>query len=75
MRQFYNEYQTLQIGQSTTVQLRKHRRKALEELKTIFFNVSFSHHILILNKCNSLEEKIFYISHAATQFWSGSTLL
>jgi predicted nuclease of restriction endonuclease-like (RecB) superfamily len=39
-----------------------------------FFSISFSHHIVVLNKCKSFEEKMFYISQAATQSWSVSTL-
>ncbi|OJW61123.1 MAG: hypothetical protein BGO55_32040 [Sphingobacteriales bacterium 50-39] len=36
--------------------------------------ISFTHHILILNKCKSIEERLFYITESATRFWSVSIL-
>ena len=33
-------------------------------------DISFTHHILLLNRCKDAEEKFFYIEHSATQFWS-----
>lgn len=35
-----------------------------------FFGISFTHHVLLLNKCNTLEERFFYIEQAANNFWS-----
>lgn len=35
-----------------------------------WYNISFSHHILLINKCKYTEERFFYITQAATQFWS-----
>jgi len=74
MKQFYAEYQILQIGQSVTGQIRKFRRVNKEEFLANFFSISFTHHILILNKCNTFEERSFYIFEAATQCWSVSML-
>jgi len=37
---------------------------------TAFFSLSFSHHILILDKCANIEERMFYINNAASQLWS-----
>ena len=48
------------IGQSTTAQLEY----------ADFFGISFTHHILLLNKCKGLGERLFYISQAASQFWT-----
>ncbi|CAL1516686.1 PDDEXK nuclease domain-containing protein [Chitinophaga sp. MM2321] len=59
MRQFYDSYRTLPIGPSVTAQLQHS-----------FYGISFTHHILILNKCEKEAERLFYISEAATQFWS-----
>ncbi|HEX9511068.1 MAG TPA: PDDEXK nuclease domain-containing protein, partial [Puia sp.] len=36
--------------------------------------ISFTHHILILNKCKHLQERFFYIEQAATQYWSVALL-
>ncbi|MFL5753152.1 MAG: DUF1016 N-terminal domain-containing protein, partial [Bacteroidia bacterium] len=35
-----------------------------------FFNVGFSHHLLILAKCTKLEERVFYIVRSAENNWS-----
>ncbi len=35
-----------------------------------FWNISFTHHILLLNKCDRLEERLFYLEQAVSQFWS-----
>ncbi|MDO4512023.1 MAG: PDDEXK nuclease domain-containing protein [Bacteroidales bacterium] len=39
-----------------------------------FFSVSFSHHIEILSKTKTLEERVFYIHQAATLHWDKYTL-
>jgi predicted nuclease of restriction endonuclease-like (RecB) superfamily len=39
-----------------------------------FWLVSFSHHILLLGKCKSLEERFFYMTQTAFQFRSVSIL-
>jgi len=70
MRQFYSEHQSFIIGQSATVLIRKFRK----EYEAYFFSISFSHHILILNSCKTWEEKMFYISQAASRTWSVSLL-
>lgn len=84
MRYFYDEYQLIIFMQSPTAQIREVRRKEQSTLTGIqldnvefreqFFGISFTHHILVLGKCHSTEERIFYITQAATQFWSVSVL-
>lgn len=86
MKQFYSEYQSIIIGQLATAQLRSVRNSnskhsilqpvtaELPKVPETFFNISFTHHMLILNKCKTFEERAFYISQAATQFWSVTTL-
>ncbi len=39
-----------------------------------FLSVSFTHHVVILNKTKSLEEKLFYIQKAAENQWTISIL-
>ncbi|HVW61600.1 MAG TPA: PDDEXK nuclease domain-containing protein [Puia sp.] len=77
MKHFYNEYQSLIITQSVTAKIRNVRRtqpkNTLPRVEA-FFGISFTHHICILNKCESQEERYFYISEAAAQFWSVNTL-
>lgn len=68
MKMFYDEYQSVIIWQSVTAEIRRVRREAfsLEH----FWGISFTHHLLLLNKCETIEERFFYIRQAATQFWS-----
>ncbi|HWK04909.1 MAG TPA: DUF1016 N-terminal domain-containing protein [Puia sp.] len=79
MKKLFNEYQSLTFLQSVTAEIRKIRRDKEEsssaqpdttELREQFFGISFTHHILILNKCKDPEERFFYIEQASTQFWS-----
>lgn len=83
MRRFYNEYQNITFGQSVTAQIRKVRSNTSQDQITndelsgvpeAFFNISFTHHLVILSKCAATEERLFYISEAASQFWSVSIL-
>ncbi|WP_231490653.1 YhcG family protein [Pedobacter sp. Leaf170] len=45
-----------------------------DQLGNVFSNVSFTHHIEILQNTKSLDERIFYIQKTAAEFWSISTL-
>ena len=47
------------------------------QLNTIlqnFVSIGFTHHIAIINKVKSREERLFYIERCATEFWSVETL-
>jgi predicted nuclease of restriction endonuclease-like (RecB) superfamily len=78
MKQLAEEYSLALILPSVTAGIREVRRKKKNQLtpefKEHFFGISFTHHILILNKCSSFEERAFYITQASTQFWSVSIL-
>jgi predicted nuclease of restriction endonuclease-like (RecB) superfamily len=39
-----------------------------------FMQIGFSHHIEIIEKTNTLEERLFYIHECASRFWSKYTL-
>jgi predicted nuclease of restriction endonuclease-like (RecB) superfamily len=66
MRQFYETYGQMAIGQSVTGQIGQ------DELtqKEAFWGISFTHHMLLINKCEKIEERVFYIDQAASQYWS-----
>ncbi len=64
MKRFYTEYQDVIISQSLTAKLDGLSKDQL------FWEISFTHHILILSKCASPEERMFYIEQASTQHWS-----
>ena len=55
------------IGQFATAQL------STSELNA-FFGISFTHHLLLLNKCRDIDERLFYMRNAASTFWSVSVL-
>jgi predicted nuclease of restriction endonuclease-like (RecB) superfamily len=81
MRQFYEAYPELAIRPSATAQMGKDNLTTgwvggseIGPLVTtqleVFWSISFTHHILLLNRCKNAEERLFYIEHSATQFWS-----
>lgn len=82
MRQFYEAYPNLEIGPSATVQIEDpnlaEKANAIGPLATIqleaFYSISFTHHILLLNRCKNTDERHFYIENSATQFWSVSVM-
>ena len=45
-----------------------------QQLLNAFLGISFTHHVLLLGKCQSEQERYFYMQQAATQFWSVSLL-
>jgi predicted nuclease of restriction endonuclease-like (RecB) superfamily len=75
MRQFFEVYRNAPIGQSPTGQIDPPGTpREKQSFTDAFWGVSFTHHILLFNKCKSLEEREFYIKHAASQCWSVNTL-
>ena len=89
MRQFYECYQTVVIGQSSTAQLPaspiKRSRASLPKKKfgrsltaqldssfvdTVFTTLSFTHHMLLMNKCKDITERIYYMRQAVTHHWT-----
>jgi predicted nuclease of restriction endonuclease-like (RecB) superfamily len=72
MRRFYMDYEGFVILQYATAQIGgKYNVLVADEL---FWRISFTHHMLVLNRCRSHDEKFFYIEQAATQCWSVSVL-
>ena len=79
MKLFYQAYPDHEVSQSVTAKIENPviLQSVTAELQVdfeLFFSISFTHHILLLNKCKSLEERYFYIRHAATEYWSVSIL-
>ncbi|MEO6548335.1 MAG: PDDEXK nuclease domain-containing protein [Ferruginibacter sp.] len=67
MKQFYADYQLLSILPSATAELPA-------EVLEAFWLISFSHHVVLLGKCKILEERLFYMAQAASQYWSVTVL-
>ena len=85
MRQFYEAYSNVEFGPSVTAQMGNHDlevgRKEVNPIGPLattqleaFCSISFTHHILLLNRCKETEERFFYIENSATQFWSVSVM-
>lgn len=87
MKQFSEEYGNFSFLQSATAEMRQKTQTVIlpsttagldwqstAHLPEPFFNISFTHHILLLNKCKELEERVFYMQQAAAQFWSVALL-
>jgi len=85
MRQFYEAYPELEVRPSATAQIenpdlavQQKEVNLIGPLATTqleaFYSISFTHHILLLNRCKKADERFFYIEHSATQFWSVSIM-
>ena len=83
MKQFYTDYHPLSILPSATAELVNTDGEAFlpsataeisSEVLEAFWLISFSHHIVLLGKCKTLEERFFYIAQAASQYWSVTVL-
>jgi len=75
MKKFYTEYQSITILQGVTAEIRGFRSEDVSDPQIIsFFEISFTHHMLILNKCKTIEERFFYIHSSSSMFWSVSLL-
>ncbi|MBC8155993.1 MAG: DUF1016 domain-containing protein [Bacteroidetes bacterium] len=66
MRQFADVYDQL-IGQTSSAQL-----EGVE--LNVFLSLGFSHHILLLNRCGDLPERIFYMQKAVANQWTHEML-
>src|SRR6185312_7075728 len=69
MRRFYDEYQSVIIWQSVTAKL-DIAQLTIDSVQDVFWRISFTHHLLLLNKCKTNEERFFYINQCAHEFWS-----
>lgn len=66
MRQFADVYSEL-IGQTSSGQL--------ENIEpNVFFSIGFSHHILLLNRCNDWQERLFYMQKTVANQWTHEML-
>ncbi|MBC7913849.1 MAG: DUF1016 family protein [Pyrinomonadaceae bacterium] len=80
MKQFAEEYKSFEFLPLLTVETGTVDATEILPLLTAeldlniltkhLFDISFTHHILLLTKCKNLEERFFYIAQAATQYWS-----
>lgn len=79
MRQFYEEWAEIVNYQPAAGALPVDENELLSEIRqpvagemdwADFLAVPFSHHMEILNKCATLDERTFYIHQCATRAWS-----
>ncbi len=62
-----NDNQTEPIWQTLSAKLG-------EQAFKVFVSLGFSHHILLLNRCSDLEERIFYMQKAVANQWTHEML-
>ncbi|MBC8053791.1 MAG: DUF1016 family protein [Sphingobacteriaceae bacterium] len=79
MKQFAEAYENTEFVQSTTAQIVSHAivQSATAQLPNdidLFFSISFTHHLILLNKCKNIEERLFYIRNTGQQYWPVSIL-
>lgn len=76
MKLFYETYRSAIISHLPTAELNDVAISQLltAKLGAVFFNISFTHHLLLINKCKDKEECYFYMNEVASQFWSVSLL-
>ena len=73
MRQFYEAYSSVEIWQSATAKLEKTSTAVKfkkQFIKNIFTGLGFTHHILLINQCKEIKERMFYMEQAAEHQWS-----
>jgi len=63
MRQFYETY-------ADAIGVEANGQSVTGQIGQTFWGISFTHHMMLINKCSKLEERLFYIDQAASQYWS-----
>ncbi|MDD6357689.1 MAG: PDDEXK nuclease domain-containing protein [Bacteroidales bacterium] len=71
MRQFAEAYT---ITQPVVAQLQTDDFQSIEFAQPLVAQIPWTHHTVILNKCKSTEERLFYVSKTAEQGWSKNIL-
>ena len=64
MKQFFEAYTSLEFVSPLATQLQKTEKETLKFVTTLVSQLSWTHHLLILSKTKTVEEKLFYI-HAS----------
>jgi predicted nuclease of restriction endonuclease-like (RecB) superfamily len=64
MRQFFETYTAPEFVSPLVTQMKKTENEALEFVSTLVTQLGWTHHLLILSKTKTAEEKLFYI-HAS----------
>jgi predicted nuclease of restriction endonuclease-like (RecB) superfamily len=81
MRQFADEYLPSEIGQAITaqIQISDNQANTIWQLITakldgltpeLFFGIGFTQHIVLLNKCKDLNQRLFYIQKTVENHWT-----
>ncbi|NUM36674.1 MAG: DUF1016 domain-containing protein [Candidatus Brocadiae bacterium] len=65
------EKSIITIGQTVSVQIQNF---GIEHFLQCFFQIGFSHHLLLLQKCKTIEKRLFYFEKSIENQWSYRTL-
>lgn len=75
MKKFYDEYQSITFLQSVTAEIGQSEiGQSVTAQLSAFFGISFTHHLLLLNRCKMVEERFFYMIEASVRCWSVNVL-
>jgi len=84
MRLSIAQYSFLEFGQSITAQIESGKIQALtlanlqginsQLFLSVFLNIGFTHHIMLLQKCPDIVERFFYMNKAIKNQWSVNVL-
>lgn len=61
MKQFYESYTAKEFVSPLATQMKKPEKEVLEFITTLITQISWTHHLLILSKTKTVEEKLFYL--------------
>lgn len=70
MRQFFETYTAPEFVSPLVTQIEKVENEALGIVSVVLTQISWTHHLLILSKTRTTEEKLFYIHACINEHWS-----
>lgn len=71
---FMQRTEALPFTQSPIAQLRSNENQHSRNQQTLLLQIPWTHHIIILDKAKTLDERIFYIKEVIRNGWSINTL-
>lgn len=70
MKQFFETYSTTEFVSPLVTQIEQTENEAFTIVSAVLTQISWTHHLLILSKTKSIEEKLFYIHACINEHWS-----
>jgi len=70
MKQFFETYTSSEFVSPLVTQIEQAENEALTFVSAVLSQISWTHHLLILSKTRTTEEKLFYIHACINEHWS-----